>query len=447
MKINKINKTYIILFIILLTACSASSEKDIFEFSFLKENNDIPENSVEIITENWIDVYLPRGIDSTSLIATFSIPDKSIAIVNGTIQNSDFTINDFSSPLEYTIQAEDGSSKEYLVTLILSDFFELDKNVIQLMHNHNAPGISLGIVKDENLVYLKSYGVADITTNERVNSNSLFRIASVSKVITSIAILKLLEDEKLKFADKVFGENGILGFDYGTSPYRNEVEDITVAHLLDHQTGWNSFFMLIDSYKETLDNLIDNEPFSYSPGTDSEYNNVGHFILGRVIEKLSGLSYKEYVKNEILTPAQVTDMEIGLSPGEGKYPNEVRYFDQDDSSPHPNNFNLTYMDSYGGWLSTSSALLRFMVSFDKLNSKPDILLSSTIDNMIFGNDNWSYDGNFSGTAAFVEKMNNVFSYAIITNTKTESIIYDIRDMMRSSINNKSDWPDNDLFDE
>jgi hypothetical protein len=444
---KKLNKIYLVLFVLLLTGCSASEEKDILEFSFLEENNDIPENSVEIIAETWIDVYLPRGIDSTSLIATFSISDKATVTINRVVQNSDFTVNDFSSPVEYTILAEDGSEKHYIVTLILSDFFELDKNVIQLMQNHNIPGISLGIIKGENLVYSKPYGVADITTDEKATNNSLFRIASVSKVITAIAILKLLEDGILEFSNKVFGENGILEFDYGTPPYRSEVEDITVAHLLNHQTGWNSYFMLIDSYKETMDNLIDNEPFSYPPGTDSQYNNVGYFILGRVIEKLTGLSYKVYVKNEILTPAQVTGMEIGLDPNEGKYPNEVRYLDQDNTSPHPNNFNLTYMDSYGGWLSTSYDLLRFMVSFDKLNSKSDILLPSTINNMIFGNNSWLYDGNFSGTAAFIEKINNVFSYAIIANTKTESIIYDMRDMMRYSINNKSDWPDNDLFDE
>src|SRR5690625_7583736 len=92
------------------------------------------------------------------------------------------------------------------------------------MEKHNVPGLSLAIVKDEKLIYSKAYGKADIESGDDVNRNSLFRIASISKPITGIAVMKLVESGVLSLDDPVFGDQGVLGTTYGSRPYPRSEE-------------------------------------------------------------------------------------------------------------------------------------------------------------------------------------------------------------------------------
>src|SRR5699024_6421871 len=133
--------------------------------------------------------------------------------------------------------------------------------------------------------------------------------ASVSKTFTAVTILKLKEAGKLSLNDKVFGKDGILGTTYGTPPYKQYVTDITVNNLM-HMTagGWgNTGFdpMFSNSQlngDELLSWILNNRPLEDKPGTEYDYSNVGYFILGKIIEKITGESYAQYVKEAVLKP-------------------------------------------------------------------------------------------------------------------------------------------------
>ena len=118
--------------------------------------------------------------------------------------------------------------------------WEIDGMIQRLIDDFNIPGLQLSIVYKERLVYSKSYGLADVENNVPVNNESLFRIASISKVLTVLGVLKLIEDNQLTFSDKVFGSEGVLGYDFGTPPYTQNMEEITVLHLLEHRSGWKN---------------------------------------------------------------------------------------------------------------------------------------------------------------------------------------------------------------
>ena len=125
---------------------------------------------------------------------------------------------------------------------IQADIPQVDNAVNDFMNTYSVPGVSIAITKGDKLVYAKSYGYADKSGNKVVNNGSLFRLASVSKTITSVAIMKLLEAGKISLDQTIFGNNGILGNTYGTLPYGQFITDITVNQLLHHTGGgWGAY--------------------------------------------------------------------------------------------------------------------------------------------------------------------------------------------------------------
>src|SRR5215207_5208075 len=91
--------------------------------------------------------------------------------------------------------------------------------VTNLMATHNLPGASIAIAYRGRLVFRRAYGLADTATNEAVTTNHVFRIASLSKPITAVAVFRLIEAGHLQLSDRIFGSNGVLGTTYGTQPY------------------------------------------------------------------------------------------------------------------------------------------------------------------------------------------------------------------------------------
>jgi CubicO group peptidase (beta-lactamase class C family) len=99
------------------------------------------------------------------------------------------------------------------------------------------PGLAVAIARHGQSVYDEAFGVANRERGEALTSSHQFRIASVSKPITSCAIFDLIETRQLSLDDRVFGRGGLLGTRFGRQPYGRFVEDITVEHLLTHTCG------------------------------------------------------------------------------------------------------------------------------------------------------------------------------------------------------------------
>ena len=342
---------------------------------------------------------------------------------------------------------------------------EVDESVRHFMQQYGVTGASVAFTKDEQLVYARGYGFADETTGDEVTTSSLFRISSISKSVTSIAIMTLIEEGKLSLDDKVFGPQGILGNQYGKQPYGRYITDIKVKHLLQHSSGgWsnqNNDPTMQDqslSKEGLLEWILHNRPLDFAPGTRYIYSNVGYLIAGLIIEELSGMSYEDYVDAILLEPLGIEDMYIGGSTYEDKLPQEVRYH-----SDAAYDYNFERRDANGGWIATPIALLRLFVSIDGFDRVPDILEPGTINMMTtpsLVNENyaagftvdsyntWSHSGSFYGSRSYsVIRTQNGFSGVIFVNsTSGGSFSSDLQEIVVGAINdNKIEWPNQDLF--
>nr|HPN59854.1 serine hydrolase domain-containing protein [Chitinophagaceae bacterium] len=180
------------------------------------------------------------------------------------------------------------------------DISAIDNAVQNFMTAYNIPGTSIAITKDDKLVYVKSYGQISATDNTPINNNNLFRIASVSKPITAVGIMKLLEANKLTLDSKVFGTGSILGNDFPSTQLA-AVSDITVRHLLHHTSNaWPNdgndpmFKQPTYNFSQLISWTLNNYNAAVTRGV-YKYSNFGYCLLGRIIEKLSGKSYEQFI--------------------------------------------------------------------------------------------------------------------------------------------------------
>src|SRR5579862_7763282 len=96
---------------------------------------------------------------------------------------------------------------------------EIDSIVEKYLEKYEMPGLSIAIAKNDSLLYVKGYGYSDISAQKEVTDSSLFRIGCLSQPITAMGIMKLVEQGKIFPDEKVFGNDGILGYDFGTKPF------------------------------------------------------------------------------------------------------------------------------------------------------------------------------------------------------------------------------------
>lgn len=277
-------------------------------------------------------------------------------------------------------------------------FQSVDTVMQEFIERHSLPGASLAISDRGQLVYSRGFGYADVGKREAVTPNSLFRIASISKPITAVAILQLVDRGKLSLDDRVFD---ILQFEPhledGTK-FDQRQNEITIEHLLQHRGGWDrglSFDAMFKSVEfakalgvespagpKAVIRAMLGQPLDFDPGQRYAYSNYGYCLLGRVIEHVSGQTYERYVRDSVLAPLGITAMRIGSTRLEGRQPNEVRYYDprtggsvfaRDLNSLVPQPYgawHLEAMDSHGGWLASAADLVQFASAFDVAEECP-----------------------------------------------------------------------------
>jgi CubicO group peptidase (beta-lactamase class C family) len=343
-----------------------------------------------------------------------------------------------------------------------ADLALIDTKINAYMQQQSVPGLSIAITRNERLVYAEGFGHANTTTNESVTPSSLFRIASISKPVTAVAVMELVEAGKLKLDDTVFGPGAILGTTFGSSPYSNGVKSITVRHLLSHTSGWSNaggdpmFANLGLSQAQLIGWVLDNRPLAKTPGTAYEYLNFGYCVLGRIIEKRSGQSYETFVKQAVLSGCVISRMRIGANSQAGKAAGEVTYY-----GGNPYGLLCDRMDAHGGWIATPTDLLRMMVRVDGFTSKADILSPMLENAMNTGSTanagygaGWIIDaayrghnGAMSGTIGFLVRRNDGFSFAVLANTRPagDSFCFTLKGIIDSICTSVSVWPSYDLF--
>jgi CubicO group peptidase (beta-lactamase class C family) len=385
-------------------------------------------------------------------------------------------------PLSSKIKNSLSNAPEYkIVDSIFSDF---------LIQNDIVGG-SLAIAKEGQLIYSKGFGYAEKENNDSVTPRSLFRIASVSKLITAVAIMKLVEDEKLSINAKVFGPLGILNDSIYGNYTDSRYENITVHQLLNHTAGWNGkrFDPVFNSLYVaqvmqvtppiSLPVIIEfalARKLDYIPGENYSYSNLGYCILGEIIEKVTGMSYEEYVQFAILHPLGIYDMHIGKSFYNEKYPYEVHYYDisenckvssfngsKDIVDMQYGGNNIELLGAAGGWVASASELAKLLVAIDGFDSRPDILSNRTIRYMTEtqertrsligwrgadGHGTWWRTGTLAGTSALVMRHANGINWVVLLNTtskKRRRIHNELSHTMYRALRSVSVWPQQDLF--
>jgi len=337
-----------------------------------------------------------------------------------------------------------------------SDLNKIDSPITTYMNNHAIAGLSVAITRDDRLVYAKGAGFANKATGEAVNANRhLFRIASVSKTMTAIAVMKLIEQGKFQLTSKVFGTGAILGTKYGTKTYSAWTKAVTVQNLLEHTSGipnvgqeWRGL-----SPGDMVSWVIDNAQPTVAPGTKWEYSNFGFGLLGRVIEAATGSTYETYMRNNILnsSPHSPNTMVLGDSTPR---PNEVSYYPEDGA-------NRRLFDSFGGWLARPIDLVGVLSRVDGL-SRPDIIAAATRTTMwtastlnagyakgwSLGADWRGHNGFFpQGTISWLVRRDDGFGFAVIINTTPSGVVDagELKTLVDGIIQSVGAWPTYDLF--
>jgi CubicO group peptidase (beta-lactamase class C family) len=201
------------------------------------------------------------------------------------------------------------------VRKLSSAFPEIERLFTSWVERQHMPGAVLGIVIDGELAWVKAAGVQDLASRSPVTPETVFRIASMTKSFTAMAILKLRDEGKLSLDDPVARYvPALAGLPYPT----NDSPTLTIRHLLTHSEGFPEDNPWGDRQLGRSDETMNQWmragiPFSTAPGTAFEYSNYGFAILGQIVARVSGRSYADYVRDEILMPLGMRSSTLHMS--------------------------------------------------------------------------------------------------------------------------------------
>ncbi|MEW6510744.1 MAG: serine hydrolase [Bacteroidota bacterium] len=170
----------------------------------------------------------------------------------------------------------------------------------------DEPGATALVAREGRIVYLKAFGMANLELNVPLQVGTVFKIGSITKQFTAVAILQLAEQGKLHLQDE------ITRF---IPDYPTHGNTITIEHLLTHTSGIRNYSSIRDTAKRgTVDftpkEMVDyfmNQPMRFAPGTKWEYSNSGYVLLGYIIEIVTGTTYGEYLDENIFKPVGMTN--------------------------------------------------------------------------------------------------------------------------------------------
>lgn len=357
------------------------------------------------------------------------------------------------------------------------------------------PGAAVAVAKDGRLVYARGFGTADVEAGAAVQPDSRFRVASVSKPITAVVAMRLVEEGLLDLDAKAFSFlDDLPAADGATEDPR--LGDITVRDLLQHSGGWDRdgtgydpMFDLVNIANrmgtprpadvETVVRYMRGRPLSFTPGTRYSYSNFGYAVLGRILERVAGKPYDQLAK-EVLAEAGILGMDLGSTRLADRLPGEVRYYPLTDvassvfdgtSVPWPyGGFSIEAMDAHGGWVASAPDLLRFTAALDGRPNRPDLLSASaeaamaarpTIPmwastNYWYGlgwsvntNGHWWHTGSLPGSESLLVRSSyNGLHWVVLLNARTarsSTYMAELDNAMWTLALGVSSWPTHDLF--
>lgn len=336
----------------------------------------------------------------------------------------------------------------------------LDRKMKNYLRKWFIKGGSLAIMRNDSLVYAKGYGWAEEEKGIPMEPGHIMRMASVSKLITAVGVMVLQDKGMLSIKDTVFGPSGILqGTQLDSLIKDKNCHKITVEHLLRHQAGFYRdplfssrdimHLMQLDHAPEADDyfRFVLPKKLRFQPGEWQRYSNFGYLLLSRIIEEVSGKSYEDFIKEDVLRPAGVYDMHIAGIYYDDKRENEVRYYTHEGDGKFIEEYNnsgrivercyggnnIPMLSGAGAWCGSPAELARLVASIDGRNEVPDIISKEAVEQMtgyydkdtfsLGWNDThpakgWSRTGTLSGTTALVKYFPDGECWILITNSST-----------------------------
>jgi N-acyl-D-amino-acid deacylase len=246
-----------------------------------------------------------------------------------------------------------------------------DGVLLAMLKKHQFPGASLAIAKAGRLVLARGYGFADLKTQQAVRPRMLFGVGSVGKLLTAAAILKLVDQQKLRLDDRAFGLLKDLKPPDGAK-LDPRVRAITVRMLLNHTSGFDLSSHPAEAAKAfkvpkdevTPDQLVRfrlGKPLTYPPGAEWHYSNFGYVVLGQIVAHVSGQLYQDFVRKEILTPLGIQRADYGTR--SATYPRDwVHRYDKQGVEMEP--LRPVAAGAAGIWVMASVDVVRFLTALD-----------------------------------------------------------------------------------
>jgi CubicO group peptidase (beta-lactamase class C family) len=349
----------------------------------------------------------------------------------------------------------------------------VDAAMQALMAKYHCPGGQIAVTRQGRLVLARGYGFADRDQATPVEPDALFRIASLSKLITATAILQLVEQKRLSLDARAFALLPHLRPPPGAKPDRR-LADITVRHLLQHTGGWDRsvsgdpMFQPLEMARaagapapasaDAIIRAMLGRPLDFAPGTKYAYSNFGYNVLGRIIEAVSGETYAGFVAAHVLGPAGAGRMQQGRSLEPARLPGEVKYYadaalrpvasvfsTRGEKVPVPyGGFNLEAMDAHGAWVASAIDYVRLLGALDGTR-RPALLSPASLDQLTarpappvsvgaaayYGcgiqvrpirgatgkGANWWHGGSLAGTTTYQVRLANGWSWAAFFNSR------------------------------
>lgn len=261
---------------------------------------------------------------------------------------------------------------------------DLDKLVPALLNETHVPGVSIAVIRNHEVVLAKGYGIADKSTNKPITTGTRFQIGSVSKTLTAFAILKLAEEEKIVLDSSV--EKYLKSWRLPESKFDNR--GVTIRRVLSHTAGlsvrgYHGIFKPGDKLPTLVESLNGYEGSDGAlrvvsgPGTHFEYSSGGYTLLQQLIEDVTGISFENYMKEEIFLPLNMKNTGYKWS-AELQSKVATPYDENGKAWPH-----YQYIESAsGGVYTTASDLAEFLTLLYQAKKRNEIIKTATVQQIV-----------------------------------------------------------------
>jgi N-acyl-D-amino-acid deacylase len=277
-----------------------------------------------------------------------------------------------------------------------------DKLLAGFVAEHKLPGAAVAVTRGGKLVYARGFGFADVEKKAPVRPESMFRLASISKPITAVAVMQLVERKKVKLDDPVLKYVTLKPAVPDGAKADERWAKVTLRHCLQHTGGWDRDrkggfdpIAVPTRISRALElrgppspgdivRYMLGQPLDFDPGARYAYSNLGYLLLGRVIEKVTGAKYEPWVRKNVLAPVKAGGMVLAKALPEDRPKLEVKYYDARKRTgaclyppkagqqvPQPDGAaSVESYEAHGGWVSSAVDLARFAAALDYGRKSP-----------------------------------------------------------------------------